>query len=50
MRYFLNVYRTGFVYIGLRFYTGWVVSGRRNEAASGQKQTVAYGRVAENRK
>jgi len=28
MRYFLNVSRTGFVYIGLRFYTAWVESSR----------------------
>lgn len=27
MRYFLNVYLTGFVYIGLRFYTAWAESG-----------------------
>jgi len=26
MRYFLNVYRIGFVYIGLRFYTAWAES------------------------
>jgi len=26
MRYFLNVYRIGFVYIGLRFYTAWTRS------------------------
>ena len=28
MRYFLNVYRTRFVYTGLRFYTAWADSGR----------------------
>jgi len=28
MRYFLNVYWTGFVYIGLRFYTGWTETSR----------------------
>jgi hypothetical protein len=28
MRYFLNVYRTGFVYIGSRFYTAWTQSAR----------------------
>jgi hypothetical protein len=28
MRYLLNVYRTGFVYIGLRFYTAWTHTGR----------------------
>ena len=33
MRYFLNVYRTGFVYIGLRFYTGWAKSGPTHDTA-----------------
>jgi hypothetical protein len=28
MRYWLNVYPTGFVYMALRFYTAWVDSGR----------------------
>ena len=28
MRYFFNVYRTVFVYIGLRFYTAWAKSRR----------------------
>jgi hypothetical protein len=27
MRYWLNVYRSGFVYIDLRFYTAWANSG-----------------------
>ena len=27
MRYWLNVYRCGFVYTALRFYTAWVDSG-----------------------
>ena len=32
MRYWLNVYRSGCVYIDLRFYTAWVVSGLSEEA------------------
>jgi hypothetical protein len=32
MRYLLNVYRPGFVYIDLRFYTAWARSGRRVSA------------------
>jgi len=37
MRYFFNVYLTGFVYIRLRFYTAWVESGRY-----GQKQSFMW--------
>jgi hypothetical protein len=28
MRYWLNVYWAGFVYLSLRFYTAWAVLGR----------------------
>ena len=28
MRYWLNVYRPGFVYMALRFYTAWADCGR----------------------
>ena len=40
MRYFLNVYLTGFVYIGIRFYTAWVGSGRLNRSALGPERSA----------
>jgi len=48
MRYWLNVYWYDFVYMVLRFYTGWVVSGRYNRSANRQKQMVVRQRAWKN--
>jgi hypothetical protein len=35
MRYWLNVYRSGFVYSNLRFYTAWAESGHSGKRIDG---------------
>jgi hypothetical protein len=47
MRYWLNVYRNGFVYTVSRFYTAWASSGPSQTAETSEKQMLEGMRMCE---